>query len=470
MIGVYIRVSSAGQVKDGYSLTAQKERLTAFCQAQGWDNYKFYVEEGLSAKNTKRPVYQELMQHVERKKVNTVLVYKLDRIMRSIGELDNMLKTFDNFGCAFKSATEPFDTTNATGKLFIYLVGALAQWEIELSSERIKMVLEEKVANEGVWIGNVPYPFDKDDKTKKLVANKERSKDTLKMIDLLKKGYSSTRIADYMNNNAAQKKRWHPNTVLRILRNPALYGATRWNDDVYKNTHNGIITESEFDHVQDVLKERELVHQRDVKSIYIFQGKIACPSCGKIMNVNRYLRPRKDGTITKGATYKCPPCANAKKFNNSPSELRILNRLYDYMKEVKMDDISKVKVEHKEPSEIKEFENVKNKRNKYQKAWANDLITDEEFQKLMEDTRELYERLKEKVDNLEIPKPVDVNAIKNVVIMFNRNFKKLSYEEKREFIAMFVKEVHFKMVTRPPKDPRSTSYVYDLEITNVVFY
>lgn len=168
MIGIYIRVSSREQVEEGYSLQTQKSRLKAFCKVNGWDNYKIYVEEGRSAKNDNRPVYQDMMNAVKNEKIKTVLVYRLDRIMRSIRDLDDMLRAFEKHGCSFKSATEPFDTTNATGKLFIYLVGALAQWENELKSERISEVLDEKVADEGIWIGNVPYPFDRDEDTKKI--------------------------------------------------------------------------------------------------------------------------------------------------------------------------------------------------------------------------------------------------------------------------------------------------------------
>src|SRR5699024_12731684 len=83
MIAVYIKVSSATQVKDGYSLKTQKERLTSFCKANGWDDYKFYVEEGRSPKNDKRPEYQKMMKDVKDKKVNTVLVYRLDKIGRA---------------------------------------------------------------------------------------------------------------------------------------------------------------------------------------------------------------------------------------------------------------------------------------------------------------------------------------------------------------------------------------------------
>src|SRR5699024_1788191 len=182
--------------------------------------------------------------------------------------------------CSFKSATEPFDTTNATGKLFNYIVGALAQWENELKSERIKEVLEEKFTNEGVWNGNVPYPFDLNEETNKLIPNEERKKHTLKIIDLFKRGYSSIRISDNMEKLTGRTR--HHNKVLRIIRNPALCCNTTWVDKPYEDTHKGIISRKEYNHVQEILKDRFKGETRTTKSICVFQGKIVCPQCNKI--------------------------------------------------------------------------------------------------------------------------------------------------------------------------------------------
>lgn len=471
LIGIYIRVSSETQVKDGYSLTAQKERLTAFCKAQGWEQYKFYVEEGLSAKNTKRPVYKNLMKDVEKGIINTVLVYKLDRIMRSIGELDKMLKTFEEYKCGFKSATEPFDTTNPTGKLFMYIVAAFAQWEIDVSSERISMVLEEKVANEGIWIGNVPYPFDKDEQTQKLVANEERTKTTLKIIELFKQGKSSVDIAEFLTNHNNDKTVWHHNTILRILRNPALCGDTTWNDKIYHDTHKGIISKDEFNKIQQMLDDRSTTRLRHVESTYIFQGKLVCPSCDKIMSVNRFFRKRKDGSTYQGAVHRCPPCAAKKKFNSSPSEEKILDAFYDYMKEQPLEKVNNIKIGDDVPDDFNKLKSIENQRAKYQRAWSTGHMSDDEFYKRMEETREVYEELKELVKNYKKPKPINIEEIKNIIFMFNDNFKLLTNDEKRKFISTFIRKIYFEVIPQPPVRPdKSVRGAYKVKITNVTYY
>jgi len=468
MIGIYIRVSTVTQAKDGYSLSAQKDRLEAFCKAQGWKEYKLYIEEGLSAKNDKRPIYQELLEHVRQGKVKTVLVYKLDRIMRSLGELDNMLKTLEKHDCAFKSATEPFDTDNATGKLFIYLVGAFAQWEIELSSERIKMALEEKVSK-GERVGGIPYPFDLDE-NEILIPNKERAQTTLKMIELLRSGYSSPRIADYLSKTNTDKDRWHHNAVIRILRNPALCGHTRWNDDVYKGTHEGIISEKEFDAIQTILDDRANTRHREVKSTYLFQGKLACPSCGNALNVNRYFRKRKDGTKYQGAMYRCPPCAKDRTFYRTVNENRILKSLYTYMRSPKIihDDL---RAKESKPSYRNELEEIERKRQKYQRAWANDLMTDDEFKKMMDETRGIYEELKSKEKDNKTSHQIDPEEIKNTITNFNEHFNELTNDEKRIFISTFLRKIHFKVIPQPPlRAGRHKKGRPKIKVTDVEFH
>lgn len=308
-VGIYIRVSTQEQVQEGYSIPAQKERLTAYCTAQAWDNFKFYVDEGVSAKDTNRPKLQLLLDDVKTHKINMILVYRLDRFTRKVKDLHKMLEFLEKNNCAFKSATEPYDTSTAMGKLFITIVAALAEWETDNLSERIKMALENKVAG-GERVGNVPYGFDlSEDET--LVKNKD-SHVLMDVIEKYESGWSLNRLADYLNLIDSNRN-WHAQAVLRILRNPVLYGATRWVDKVYEDTHEGYITKSRFNKIQKMLDDRGVNFRKDVASTYLFQGVLACPTCGHILSVNRYIRKKKDGTEYQGAIYRCRKCYDKKR-------------------------------------------------------------------------------------------------------------------------------------------------------------
>src|SRR5690606_20802886 len=143
-VGIYIRVSTREQVLEGYSIDAQKENLTNYCKSQGWKDYQFYVDEGISAKDTKRPQLQKLLADIEDGQIKMILVYRLDRFTRSVTDLYQMLDMIDKHGCSFKSATEIYDTSSAMGRMFIGLVALLAQWERENMGERIEVALVER--------------------------------------------------------------------------------------------------------------------------------------------------------------------------------------------------------------------------------------------------------------------------------------------------------------------------------------
>lgn len=466
-VGVYIRVSTLEQAKEGYSIAAQKERLTAYCAAQGWDDYKFYVDEGVSAKDTNRPQLKMLLDHVKKETISMILVYRLDRFTRSVRDLYNLLDTLEKHKCSFKSATELYDTSNAMGRMFIGLVALLAQWETENLSERVKMALEKKVSG-GERVGNIPYGFDLDE-DEKLVKN-EKSSNVLDMIEKVKQGMSANQLSDYLNTTNSDRQ-WRPNSVLRILRNPALYGATRWNDEIYENTHDGIITKKEFVKLQQILEDRSLHHRREVKSIYLFQGVISCYQCGSILSPNRYIRQRKDGSQYQGLTYRCQACVRNKRKSVSVGEYRFLDALKSYMKNVKIQHIEPLPIEDEKKIIFDQINQVERKREKYQKGWAADLISDEEFTKLMNETRAVYDELKNKIEQFETPVIIDTKSLQNIVLTFNQNFTYLTQKEKQMFISQFIRKIEFKLTPQPPIRPDKSSKGKDLvEITSIEFY
>jgi site-specific DNA recombinase len=466
-IGIYIRVSTEEQAREGYSIPAQKERLTAYCTALGWEDYKFYIDEGVSAKDTNRPKLQLLLDHVKAGSISTILVYRLDRFTRRVKDLHKMLELLEKHQCAFKSATEPYDTSTAMGKLFITIVAALAEWETDNLSERVRMALEEKVTG-GERVGNIPYGFDLSD-DEKLVKNKKQAPVVLDMIDKFKSGMSANALADYLNKTNNDRV-WHPNGVLRILKNPAIYGSTRWNDKVIENTHEGLITKQEFLKLQQMLNDRSLHHNREVELIYLFQGVLICQNCGHVLTPNRYVRKKKDGSENNGVCYKCQWCYKEGRKMITIGEYRFLDSLYEYMKNVEIKNIEPVEVKDEQAILLDQLKQIEKKREKYQKGWAADLISDEEFEKLMLETKNIYDDLKKKLAQYKAPVQIDTEALKKIVFMFNENFRLLTQEEKRSFVSQFMRKIEFKLVEQPPKDRRNKKGKSLVVITNAEFY
>lgn len=469
IVGIYVRVSTQEQANEGYSIDSQKERLKSFCQAQGWGEIRYYVEEGVSAKNTNRPKLQLLMEDIKKGKINMILVYRLDRLTRSVIDLHKLLRFLEEYGCGFKSATEPYDTTTANGRMFMGIVALLAQWESENLSERIKLNLEHKVLVDGERVGNVPYGFDLSE-DEKLIKN-EKSSLILEMIEKVESGWSVNRVANYLKLINSDRN-WVANSVLRILRNPAIYGATRWNDKVAENTHEGIIDKERYQRLQKILDDRAMHHRRDVKSTYLFQGVLACPICGRVQSVNRYIRQRKDGSHYQSAIYRCQLCAKSGKKVYTIGEQRFLDALTSFMESVEFSPVEPVEEQKNEREKfVKQLEQVEKKREKYQKAWAADLITDDEFEKLMNDTRDIYEELKKKIEEHEEPNKACSEKVENIVFQFNMTFKYLTQDEKKEFVSRFIRKIHYKIIPQPPKrSDKHKSGKPKIIITDVEFY
>ncbi|MFC2062243.1 recombinase family protein [Elusimicrobiota bacterium] len=137
MISLYIRVSTEDQAKEGYSLEVQREYLESFAEWEGYEIFKVYCDDGVSAFSTRRPALQELLEDARERKFDLVLVYKIDRFSRNLKDLLNLVDELSSYGVGFKSATEPFDTTTSAGKLMFQQLGSFAEFERNRIAERV---------------------------------------------------------------------------------------------------------------------------------------------------------------------------------------------------------------------------------------------------------------------------------------------------------------------------------------------
>ena len=134
--GLYPRVSTDDQVREGFSLDEQEEEMLRLCEYKNYQVYKVYREEGVSAKNMNRPKFQEMIKDLKDGKINRIIVHKLDRLTRSIQDLEVICKLIEEYNCSLDSVNEEINTDTAMGVFFIRMTTILAQLEIERTSER----------------------------------------------------------------------------------------------------------------------------------------------------------------------------------------------------------------------------------------------------------------------------------------------------------------------------------------------
>jgi site-specific DNA recombinase len=152
----YVRVSTVEQASEGVSLEMQAKKIGSYCDVKDWPLSEVISDAGESAKSLHRPGMQRLLAVVEAGEVSTVIVYKLDRLTRSVADLDKLVKLFEKKGIALVSLQESLDATTATGRLMMNLLASVSQWEREVIGERTKDALAELKA-QGKKLGRSGY-------------------------------------------------------------------------------------------------------------------------------------------------------------------------------------------------------------------------------------------------------------------------------------------------------------------------
>ena len=219
---IYCRVSTEDQAREGYSLGEQLEKLKDLCKFRNYNVYRVYEDAGISAKDMDhRPEFKKMLEDVKNKKVNVIVSYKLDRLTRSVRDLETLISELEKYDCSLECAMDDINTSTANGRFFVRMLTVLSQLEIERVSERTKFGLVGAIKD-----GHIPVRktlgFMRDNK--KLIINPAESDIVLRIFDLYLKGNSYQRIANIFNKENVLNKKWYDTTILKILSNPLYKG------------------------------------------------------------------------------------------------------------------------------------------------------------------------------------------------------------------------------------------------------
>ncbi len=190
----YIRVSTEEQAREGVSLATQETRVRAFCEAKGWELLRVYRDPGASGKSLQRPGIQALLSDLKGNGADVIVIVKLDRLTRSVRDLGSLIHDLFR-GVALASVDESLDSSTASGRMVMNLLGTVAEWEREVVGERTKAALDHK-ATKGEWRGRVPFGFRIDEATGKLVEDPGAMKAIESMKRAHRRGKSLRRLAE----------------------------------------------------------------------------------------------------------------------------------------------------------------------------------------------------------------------------------------------------------------------------------
>ena len=308
--GVYIRVSTEDQAREGFSLGEQEEKLRALCKYKGFEIFKVYKDAGISAKDMKnRPAFQQMVEDMKNGLINYIVAYKLDRVTRSVRDLEVLISTLEKHNCYLICDRDDVNTSTANGRFFVRMLTVLSQLEIEIVSERTKFGMTGAI-KAGHIAGPCPIGYYRDtDKTFKI---DNATKDiVLRIFNLYLEGKSYQTIANIFNEEKIlfpEKKKWTDAVISRIVNNRIYVGdfeRYKYDNDketeIFMDVVTPIITRAMWEEVQKQKEKNKLAYCRD--RVYIFFQKLVCPTCGNIM-----VCKGSGGEKKKYMYYHCQEC------------------------------------------------------------------------------------------------------------------------------------------------------------------
>ena len=465
--GVYIRVSTEDQAREGFSLGEQEEKLLALCKFKDLEVYKVYKDAGISAKDMEhRPQFQEMLKDMKNGKINYIVAYKLDRITRSVRDLEELISVLEQYNCFLLCDRDDVNTSTANGRFFVRMLTVLSQLEIEIVSERTKFGLNGAIKS-GHIPGQRPFGYKSADDKKMIIDNATRPY-VEKIFDMYLEGKSFQQIANYFEeNNIYPKKKWKDTTIQKIIDNKIYMGdyeqykrigkQENLEPIVYMNVVEPIISRAKWEECQRQKERNQRTYTRD--RIYTFFQRLKCPNCSRIMKCKG-----SGGTKRKYIYYTCEHCHI--NFNENHVELLLKDFIYDLLEydmavkkfflpvlEDKSNNIDTSTID-------KEIRELQKQRDRIKQAYIKGIVEIDDFKedyKLIEDKLANLETKKLELINLEnfnyspheLLAERDLEKEKMIRLdtlnsLLKSKWNVMDKSEKQEFISKFIDTIEIK--------------------------
>ena len=298
---VYTRKSSEEGLDQEYnSIDAQRDAGHAYIasqRAEGWiavaDDYD---DPAFSGGNMERPALKRLMADIEAGKIDVIVIYKIDRLTRSLADFSKMVEVFERQGVSFVSVTQQFNTTTSMGRLMLNVLLSFAQFEREVTGERIR----DKIAaskRKGMWMGGIP-PIGYDVANRRLIPNEAEAKTIAHIFQRFVELGSTTKLVKELRLDGVTSKAWttqdgkvregkpiDKGLIYKVLNNRTYLGELRHKELWYQAEHPPIITKSIWDDVHAILSTNGRVRATTTraKTQYLLKG-IVFGSDGRAMS------------------------------------------------------------------------------------------------------------------------------------------------------------------------------------------
>jgi site-specific DNA recombinase len=330
IIAAYIRVSTDEQAKHGNSIEEQKERIIQYCKMNGLGTPVFYVDDGYSGKNMKRPELTRLLRNVEAGEVAMVITTKLDRLSRKLYHTLKIIDQLQRCHCKYTCLNMDMDLNTPQGMLMLQNMGSFAEFEREMTRERVRdnLLSIARKASETKKAFTIPcYGYDTVDE--KFVINEEEAENVRMIVNWLLEGYGPRLIATRLNSPEYNVKTkvgglWYPNTVRQLVKRETLFGALVYNRTYRRNGegktlkrpkeewiviedhHPAIIDRETWEEIQITLQGRKRSHKQANNERWLLSGLLYCGHCGhKMVGYARHKHVKATNKIQDYFRYKC---------------------------------------------------------------------------------------------------------------------------------------------------------------------